>query len=761
MFSRSKRFVEPKSCAPPPGAYNPKLPSSAIGPVTFDKSSRANRIIAQAPPVGTYDPYPDSIQSSSKKPPIRSNHSRLGSTNSIGSTSSTTQLRSSFRKTSNTEPSRRRSKSAVNFHMKTKLSSVDVSIMCSQDDLVPDEYKLQIEELQQKLAAKEFELDLKSQNIETLQQQLQNLTSQMAFNVPEKDFESVQMENVQLRKNEEKYHFEINEMLQKLEEKEAHLKLDQQKIESLKFDLKNLKDQFVSSVPKSQMDHIEQINVELLKNKDEILIQLDELKKQLSEKDAEMNQKNVKFQSLTVEMENLSAQLALSIPKGELEASKAENLQLIKIQLEKFRALESELSETKKFTEQMKHEFKKLLETADHKSGTLDKSLINEKATNATLQSTIVKLKEEMETMKIDFLSDKREFVAHIEAIEMSRENFEAELKENLIKMDDCKQKLEERQEKIDWLQDTRLDLEKKLSSLTLTEKNLKTKIDELTENQIAKDADHFKIVQENLDLTETLSKRNMEYETCKTDFESAQNSLDQIKSQLDIQKSQISAHDEEKSTLINFGLQLCSENDSLQEKCSQLQTELDESREKVHSVKQDVETLRQQFAEIQDRYGEMKVCVEKNISRPLDQLEAFKTESLQLREQMERYKTMYEDIERQFMPFKDQLQTFLAERGVLEANEAATGSQLQSLLDQYATLMSHQNTRQKIHHVVKLKNDLVAVQEENKELRKSIAVHKSRVEQLQEKLNKLEGKRRFDPSKAFQPSNKENNTPA
>lgn len=49
----------------------------------------------------------------------------------------------------------------------------------------------------------------------------------------------------------------------------------------------------------------------------------------------------------------------------------------------------------------------------------------------------------------------------------------------------------------------------------------------------------------------------------------------------------------------------------------------------------------------------------------------------------------------------------------------------------------------------------------ENQDLRRTVAQFKAKSELLQDRLDKLEGKRRFEPSQAFQMKNKENLNPS
>lgn len=55
---------------------------------------------------------------------------------------------------------------------------------------------------------------------------------------------------------------------------------------------------------------------------------------------------------------------------------------------------------------------------------------------------------------------------------------------------------------------------------------------------------------------------------------------------------------------------------------------------------------------------------------------------------------------------YQEQLDRFAAERNALLNEKGATQAELNKLADAYANLMGHQNQRQKIKHMVKLKEE-------------------------------------------------------
>ena len=110
--------------------------------------------------------------------------------------------------------------------------------------------------------------------------------------------------------------------------------------------------------------------------------------------------------------------------------------------------------------------------------------------------------------------------------------------------------------------------------------------------------------------------------------------------------------------------------------------------------------------------------------------------------------------------PFQQQLDAFEAEKQALLNEHGATQEQLNKIRDSYAQLLGHQNLKQKIKHVVKLKDENSQLKSEVSKLRSQLVKRKQNELRLQGELDKALGIRHFDPSKAFCHASKENFTP-
>ncbi|GAB6021413.1 hypothetical protein CHUAL_004022 [Chamberlinius hualienensis] len=122
--------------------------------------------------------------------------------------------------------------------------------------------------------------------------------------------------------------------------------------------------------------------------------------------------------------------------------------------------------------------------------------------------------------------------------------------------------------------------------------------------------------------------------------------------------------------------------------------------------------------------------------------------------DELEKWKSLYEELQERIAPFKEQLDAYEIEKRLLESQNVEASSSLKKMGDQLATLLGHHNQRQRIHYVDKLKEDFFKVKEENKKLWSELL-----------KLRKAHASapssaRKFDPKRAFQHSKENVSTP-
>ncbi|XP_072295920.1 hyaluronan mediated motility receptor [Eucyclogobius newberryi] len=178
-----------------------------------------------------------------------------------------------------------------------------------------------------------------------------------------------------------------------------------------------------------------------------------------------------------------------------------------------------------------------------------------------------------------------------------------------------------------------------------------------------------------------------------------------------------------------------------VEEKLRLLKMELEEQKQERRALKEQVEVLTQEKVTLQWEMEEQRQELNRQIIEAQEQSAA--------NAEVEHWRSQYEELLSKVGPFQEQLNAFAAEKNALLNENGANQEELNKLSDAYARLMGHQNQRQKIKHVVKLKDENLTLKQEVSKLRALVSRQKSEMEQLKWKLPGAQ--RRFDPSQAFQ----------
>uniref|UniRef100_A0A9L0IVC2 Hyaluronan mediated motility receptor n=1 Tax=Equus asinus TaxID=9793 RepID=A0A9L0IVC2_EQUAS len=277
------------------------------------------------------------------------------------------------------------------------------------------------------------------------------------------------------------------------------------------------------------------------------------------------------------------------------------------------------------------------------------------------------------------------------------RNLFEEELKQALSELDKLQQKEEQAERLVKQLEE---ETKSRAEELKLLEEKLKGKEAELEENKAA-----------HTQATLLLQEK----------YDSAMQNLGDVTAQFESYKALTASEIED----------LKLENSSLQEKV----TKAEKSTEDVQRQILATESANQDYAR---KSGKENATAE-------------------LTEEMNKWRLLYEELYDKTKPFQLQLDAFEAEKQALLNEHGAAQEQLNKLSDSYAKLLGHQNLKQKIKHVVKLKDENSQLKSEVSKLRSQLAKRKQSERKLQEELNKVLGIKHFDPSKAFVHESKEN----
>ncbi|KFP22775.1 Hyaluronan mediated motility receptor, partial [Egretta garzetta] len=110
------------------------------------------------------------------------------------------------------------------------------------------------------------------------------------------------------------------------------------------------------------------------------------------------------------------------------------------------------------------------------------------------------------------------------------------------------------------------------------------------------------------------------------------------------------------------------------------------------------------------------------------------------LKEEIKTWRNLYEDLHNKTKPFQQQLDAFEAQKNALLNEHGAAQEELNKLSDAYAKLLGHQNQKQKIKHVMKLKDENTHLKQDVSKLRALLAKEKQTNRDLQEQLYAIKG---------------------
>uniref|UniRef100_A0A8C5UC92 Hyaluronan mediated motility receptor n=1 Tax=Malurus cyaneus samueli TaxID=2593467 RepID=A0A8C5UC92_9PASS len=166
------------------------------------------------------------------------------------------------------------------------------------------------------------------------------------------------------------------------------------------------------------------------------------------------------------------------------------------------------------------------------------------------------------------------------------------------------------------------------------------------------------------------------------------------------------------------------------------------------------------QMTKLQEQFEEQTEDLKRQLEAERSRKTVSEDVTSSLNKEIKTWRKLYEDLHNKVKPFQQQLDAFEAEKNALLEEHGAAQEELNKLSDAYAKLLGHQNMKQKIKHVMKLKEDNTQLKQDVSKLRALLAKEKQTSKHLQEQLCAVQGIKRFDPSKAFLHDSKENIPP-
>ena len=154
-----------------------------------------------------------------------------------------------------------------------------------------------------------------------------------------------------------------------------------------------------------------------------------------------------------------------------------------------------------------------------------------------------------------------------------------------------------------------------------------------------------------------------------------------------------------------------------------------------------EMESLLEEYMSEVKELEEKDALNKKEIKVKNDLIVNLRNELDPLQEETETYKEKYEALCRLVEPFKEQLESFEMEKAALQERNKEAEGEVKKLATQYGQLLGHQNHKQKIQHLVKLKQENVDMREEMSRMRMELDKYKRLALKSSESSLKIQNK--------------------
>ncbi|XP_067664127.1 hyaluronan mediated motility receptor-like [Haliotis asinina] len=568
------------------------------------------------------------------------------------------------------------------------------------------------------------------------------------------------------------------------------------KVEQLKQQLQNMAERSEAEVTAREetLTQLEQTLGTVKAEKVETVAQLTEYKKNLNMVTEELNAAMEDVAKLAAEKESERQQyeekLVVISQEGEQEKEQWENarqdllqkLQDTQQQANDLQELVNRLETEKEIGEQdMKEKLRNARNALTQAQSTLQSSQAELTTELEDTRNTLLKTERALNSLRADMLEKQGELQGHL--VEAEREVTQLREVKNsqqqiLKKLEAEKQALKEERDRLseEKLFETtcsserfaaleeRTRSERKLFDEFKTDLTSQLALAQAENTSLSKTFEVYKTTTE-ADLTSLREavKEGEEMKSVVTDLQRQVQLLQTEKSKLteDVQsikvtstqalnevRNKLVAAESEVASLLTVKLAQDQKMESLQEKQQALSEERDRCMSEYNLLAQDVEQMQdqhqQQVEVLRQQFEEQEATADTDA----------------LTQEIHKWQTLYEELQEKVAPFIDQIDAFEAERQYLLGCSANAQAEINKLSTEYAQLLGHQNQKQKIKHIVKIKEENNSLKKEVVQLREQVRKQKRQLERRSEdRLSQSQCRPKFDPSKAFQHT-KENKTP-
>jgi len=414
------------------------------------------------------------------------------------------------------------------------------------------------------------------------------------------------------------------------------------------------------------------------------------------------------------------------------------------------------VDEKKELEDQNKSLLQKLDEVEDEKREIMEKNEVLSKKVEENKEE-MIRLKDEVETnCSLQQTINDYENKIQTFVLKNSKQGEELDFCKNQVSSLQLKveEKIAENEKNFSDLQiinEQKKDLQLQFSQLQKSFEDQQTQVDQ-------KEEDIKRLQQDAKFATAEMNSVLFELNQCRKERECLSNLKNSLKVDLDTALENIDKMKKKEEDLIetisSLKSQLKDNSVSNQKTLDEFTKRILETQQRLNHREEYIEMLKEREKKLEENLNrvqdEVESCEEKhkNEIEKLNQilkekdLEISEMKKCENEEEVEMWKMKYEDLLETIGPFKKQLDSFAAEKNFLLNRNNAAEAEVSDLGRKYAELLGHQNQKQKIRHVVKLKDEVMNLRKENTSL-------KIQVDNLLKKVVKTR-KPKFDPSQAF-----------
>ncbi|XP_036053902.1 hyaluronan mediated motility receptor [Onychomys torridus] len=693
-----KRFNDPSGCAPSPGAYDVKTSEVSKGPVSFQKSQRFKN--------------------------------QKESQQNLNVDKDTTLLASS-KKAKTLVSKKEAQKNDKDLKRLEKEIRVLLQERGAQDKRIQD-MEAELEKTEAKLSVAVREKTSLSASNASLEKRLIELTranellkSKFSEDGNQKNMRALSLELMKLRNKRET---KMRSMLAKHEGMELKLQATQKDLEESQGKIVQLEGKLVS-IEKEKTDEKSETE-KLLEYIEEISCASDQVEKyklDIAQLEKDLKEKDHKIVSLQRSLEEtltFSKQIEdLTVKCQQLETERDD---LVNKDRERAESLSAEIQIVTEKLVLEKQEYEKL----QQKELQIESLLQQEKELSVRLQQQLCSLQEDMASEKNVLREELKLALEELDAVQQKEDQ-----SERLVKQ-----------------------LEEETRS---TAEQLKRLDELLREKEVELEKSNAAHIHDTLTLQERYNDTVQDLRDITAQLESYKASTLKEIEDLKVEKLTL----QEKVAMAEKGVedvqhQLLTAESTNEEYARMLLDLQNRSTLKEAEIKEITSSSLKKITDLQNQLRQQ----DEDFKKQLEEEEARKAEKenavTELTVESNKWRLLYEELYNKTKPFQQQLDAFEAEKQALLNEHGATQEQLNKIRDSYAELLGHQNLKQKIKHVVKLKDENSQLKSEVSKLRSQLVKRKQNELRLQGELNKALGIKHFDPSKAFQHECKENFVP-